>query len=639
MLLTDDSLILFFKNKQSEEEKYIFFSFSSLDKKEFNLLNRFFPSYKKTNNSMRKEVNNTIHTQMLKLESLPNEILLELFYYIDGIQLIQVFSKLNIRFHNLLFNSFQQYSFNFQSVFKKDLDLMCRKYFPKLFHRIISLTLSNDLKTPYAIEQFFSYSFRLNSFTQLKSLSLYCMDSDELFEKILIDLPSLQHLTHFKLVDVEPKYSCREQFVHIIWNLPKLIYLSLPSHTWYLGNCFEDELTFCSSLKYLSTLSNEFNIKSTINLFICTPNLENLSIRICDGYNFDHTLTDLLPSLEILTINIDCTVPELKYILDNTPNLIYLKISSNSLKMNGYVWEDIFCNYLLKLKIFHLQIHNSIIANDNIVDIADELINTFRTSFWLDERQIYVRCIWEPEDKLFPGYRNILLYTLPYVFDEFNHISTFYTKTTYPNETDYWTFDHIHSLFINPCDHNKKIPNYPICFPKLYRLNFFNAPEPIDKYPLIFDQLYKLEIFRIHPEIRSNLQILLNRSTRLDTIIFNTTDWLLFFLKIPSVRHIRIHTGDYYNARECGHLCKSTLFQQCEILRIGIKTRGSVLDFIRKLSNLRVLSFACENDPYRNTCNSISTKQDELVKWLKRYLPRDCLIERENQNDILLWIR
>lgn len=169
MLLTDDSLILFFKNKQSEEEKYVFFRSLLLKKKDFNLLNRFFSSYKKTNNSIRKEVNNTIHTQMLKLESLPNEILLELFYYIDGIQLIQVFSKLNIRFHNLLFNSFKQYSFNFQSVFKKDLDLMCRKYFPKLFHRIISLTLSNNLKTPYAIEQFFSYSFRLNSFTQLKS--------------------------------------------------------------------------------------------------------------------------------------------------------------------------------------------------------------------------------------------------------------------------------------------------------------------------------------------------------------------------------------------------------------------------------------------------------------------------------------
>ncbi len=93
-----------------------------------------------------------------------------------------------------------------------------------------------------------------------------------------------------------------------------------------------------------------------------------------------------------------------------------------------------------------------------------------------------------------------------------------------------------------------------------------------------------------------------------------------------------------YNVQECAELCSLILFNQCEVLEINLKTRGSVLDFLRRIPNLRILNFKCECDEWKDNHTSPLSKQDELVKWLKRYLPSECLIKCEKYGTIRLWI-
>jgi hypothetical protein len=74
---------------------------------------------------------------------------------------------------------------------------------------------------------------------------------------------------------------------------------------------------------------------------------------------------------------------------------------------------------------------------------------------------------------------------------------------------------------------------------------------------------------------------------------------------------------------------------------MNLRTRGSVLDLLRKMPNLRVLIFKCERDEWKEEINqtSLLLKQDELIKWLKHYLQSEYLIQREKDGSIRIWIR
>jgi len=77
--------------------------------------------------------------------------------------------------------------------------------------------------------------------------------------------------------------------------------------------------------------------------------------------------------------------------------------------------------------------------------IIDELLDTFRTSFWLDEHHWFVRCEWNPRN----GDDDIYLYTLPYCFEkvyDLNPNRRF--KSTCSDDRDYWSYDSVRELWL-----------------------------------------------------------------------------------------------------------------------------------------------------------------------------------------------
>ncbi|CAF4306292.1 unnamed protein product, partial [Rotaria magnacalcarata] len=113
---------------------------------------------------------------MLKNESLPNELLLYLFEFIDGFHLFNTFYKLNARFHRLRFVHFRAYHINFCSISKY--------YLPSIVDPIIS---DDDDETSNLSEILLSNNFTLDKFTCLQSLSIYSMCSTSLFNTSLFD--------------------------------------------------------------------------------------------------------------------------------------------------------------------------------------------------------------------------------------------------------------------------------------------------------------------------------------------------------------------------------------------------------------------------------------------------------------------
>ena len=77
----------------------------------------------------------------MNLEFLPNEILLDLFEYLNGTDLLRAFYDHNSRFNLLLYKQFQSYRFDLLSYSKHQFDIICKQYLPFISNRVSILLL------------------------------------------------------------------------------------------------------------------------------------------------------------------------------------------------------------------------------------------------------------------------------------------------------------------------------------------------------------------------------------------------------------------------------------------------------------------------------------------------------------------
>ena len=124
--------------------------------------------------------------QPTRLESLPNELLLDLCAYLSTGDLVRAFYNANIRFNRLLDVHFQSFGFDCQSTTWHDFDVICRQYLPHLGGRLTALRLSDNDETPQQIESFFASGLTLGQFVRLRSLSLCDLCSTEILNRILL---------------------------------------------------------------------------------------------------------------------------------------------------------------------------------------------------------------------------------------------------------------------------------------------------------------------------------------------------------------------------------------------------------------------------------------------------------------------
>ena len=81
---------------------------------------------------------------VLNIESLANELLLDLFEYISSVDLLHAFYGLNNRFDKLLHDHLQTHSLDFRSTSKTNFRLICQQYLPTFANSIYSIYLSDD---------------------------------------------------------------------------------------------------------------------------------------------------------------------------------------------------------------------------------------------------------------------------------------------------------------------------------------------------------------------------------------------------------------------------------------------------------------------------------------------------------------
>ncbi|CAF2897020.1 unnamed protein product [Rotaria sp. Silwood2] len=582
---------------------------------------------------------------MAQLQSLANELLLDLFEYFDTANLLQAFNGLNSRFNELLYFHFRFHQLDLKSVSKEIFDSISEKLLPLIINQIISLRLSSD-ETPGLPELLLSRDFTLNRFICLQYLSLYNINRLDTLYKIINQCRSLSHLTHLNIIkhDDEERQENIADLLNNIWSLPTLTYCNL-------NGIQTDEIWLLSisvispSIEYLSIENIPCNLHSLSHLFKFTPRLERLCTTLY-SYSINDHLTSIIPLMKSIKLCFGGRFQSMSNLLENMPNLSCLIITTLQVYLDGNTWQKYISTYLPKIKIFQLKMELEFRENnDTIEEVIDKLLVSFRTPFWLQEHQWYVRCHWNPSDP----YKWVTLYTLPYHFDTFDYSNKSCTKSTCYDESQHWSYDLV-EIYGHGSVENNLLDSFSLIRARFRNIHHLQINLSIDdtfwlRFPSL-NCLTSLHVYIYKYCGYYQLQTLFDQAPCLYSLkvqSFVDSSIKLFELRSKSIRRIDLvndlfDRSIYYTRENCFTLINSILGNQCEILSICIKYRKNILDLIQHMSNLRLLIFQCEDD--KEYFRNFSSSKNELVQWLESCLSSTHIITRHPRQRFLIrvWI-
>ncbi|CAF1319496.1 unnamed protein product [Rotaria sordida] len=207
------------------------------------------------------------------LESLSNDLFLDLFKLFDAFNFFRAFYDLNTRFNSLLLIHFQAYCVDFRSILKKDFNTFYQMYFPLIINCIIYLQLSDDEDTPYQCAHFQSTYLTIEKVSCLRkfSSSLDTYEEDDL--PLVHTFKSLaQNLSITKLV---LSSICSQRLMINLFQL-------LPNLDLNLGCSINDQTNKGKVDQYIATYRKPFWIEHHQWFIQCHWRqwIDDLSIRI-----------------------------------------------------------------------------------------------------------------------------------------------------------------------------------------------------------------------------------------------------------------------------------------------------------------------------------------------------------------------
>lgn len=474
----------------------------------------------------------------MSLELLPNELFYDVFEYFSSVDLFRAFNGLNSRFDQLLIEYFQIHkSIDFRLTTKEDLNLIRQRYLPLFVNDIHSLCLSDEDTNPHEIDFFLSRLYPLHRFINLQSITFYNIYSIDKVIRILTDLQRISNLNKLNFHRCFFEYDLKK-FVAImngIWSLVNLTHCVLDLIDAGNHRLIAPTIISCS-LQDLSIRGIHCGLETLSLLYEHTPHLQSLEIETASNED-DYQSIPISFSLNKFKLRCENSSTSLLSILRKVPNVTNLTVETRQIEMNGQQWQNLLGQYLPILKTFHLKMKYQLIDVDDIEEKLDDILKSYRTSFWIKQHQWFVRCFCTTENHT--DFINI--HTLPYRFDQStlcitsNENSIF--KSTCPDyDGDYFIYDHVQNL--NCCCNTSEEVDLPeIRFPNVHHLTL---SLPYDDYlqQLIprFDRLTSLTIDMFTTGFDDDqllqLQLLLDQAPRLYYIKFSS--WSSVFTKTGS---------------------------------------------------------------------------------------------------------
>lgn len=324
-----------------------------------------------------------------QFEHLSNEVLYEIFEYLDICVVYNTFSTLNIRFRNLLNNSLP---------LKLNLSWTSKSTFEHYYNSIVlpnkSRTISLNIPNPMIIKFFHSLFSIDQSFIRLESINLGKM-SVEHVTLLLTHLQTLPRLFSLSLNVDNVKESITRMFQSILL-LPVLKYCRITSECeetlFSTPFIFQEDEKQESVLEYLVINGvAEFDQLSVILLH--TPRLVHLSCHSLHVGSEQIQLPRSVNNLKRLFIQLDAIPFNIfeSFIIQVCGNLEVLHISAKYEKtyLDAKRWEQLISCQMPNLCILDFQFKSQLFDRQIQSKEYDKLIEQFNNEFWYQRKWFF----------------------------------------------------------------------------------------------------------------------------------------------------------------------------------------------------------------------------------------------------------
>ncbi|CAF1344652.1 unnamed protein product [Adineta ricciae] len=376
------------------------------------------------------------------LDRFPAELVHCVFKYFWAHEILYSFGNITCYMNNILIN-YSNYMINFQSIRKRDFDLICRYLRPK---QVVSLILCEDEDTPDLLKLFFSL-FSMDEFINLRGLKLIHLKEEN--ESLCLVLPKLS-----KLVFLQVDMNIHLHFIltpsslkQLIINTPENVQLNIDpfiTHIQY-EHIHSLSLSTCSAEMLRKILRQGVQLKK-LKIIFTLHNQDEF-----DEFAQIHQEQKMMYPLLSLSFSLNGCGRTIKRVhvehfllpfrcLRNLEMIFPFSVQSQIYEANR--WEEFLPKHLPNLSTFNFSF--------GCHHFEESLIDQYRHSFWLDKHW-YVAC-----DPFYSSF-----FTVPHFLPTSWHCSSLRISsklTTLPLEQHYLAFDRVTKLTYdsNQCKESSK---------------------------------------------------------------------------------------------------------------------------------------------------------------------------------------
>jgi hypothetical protein len=327
-------------------------------------------------------------------EDLSNDIIYEIFDFLDFRHAYDAFSDVNKRFQNLLTNLTLPIHIDMSSMSKSDF----QKYYKQIIipdtHRIKSLHLSN----PFSVNTFLTHNGIVSKLIRLETLVLHDIHSKDLLNLLtyLISLPCLSSL----VISNIDEGTTTQNLHHEIFRLPMLKYCKISFNEHLTGPSLPIAINEHSPIEHL-IINNRFAVHELMAVLSYTPQLRRLSLGGLWHYLYEQiTLCSIKldhlthASLNISGISFDVFEILTKHLLFQL-QVLYVTAENDKTYLDGDRWKRLILSSMPYLRIF--DIRWKYFSLETVYAVDSFIIESFRSKFWV-ERQWYFTSILGPAD-------------------------------------------------------------------------------------------------------------------------------------------------------------------------------------------------------------------------------------------------
>jgi len=323
-------------------------------------------------------------------EDLSNELIYEIFEFLDIYNVYQSFFNLNNRFQYFLINSTLPIKINISTLSKSSFEHYYNDIILPNKHRINILRLSN----PFTVDIVFSPPRFILKFLQLEILILDNIKTKYL-ENILNHLISLPKL--YSLIIHPIDYIRNPTFFYLqIFRLSKLKFCQITYET------KDDKQPLLIFLPEISSpiehliINTQFSIDSFDYLLSYVPQLRRLSINslVEPCYKKKGLSPITLKHFEYVSLIIDVTCFNqieilIKYFFQHI-QVLRISIKYYKAFLDAKRWEELILTSIPNLKIFDIYFDGTVIMSYTHNPLTfDQLIDQFNSPFWIQRKWFF----------------------------------------------------------------------------------------------------------------------------------------------------------------------------------------------------------------------------------------------------------